>query len=90
MNYLMDKWGLPVSIYKLENVVRWMHQTSTAYKDLSEKEKQSDRDVVELWLIEKDGGKLFQCSECDALIEKLPCPTCGYDGDEYNEENNDE
>jgi hypothetical protein len=38
---------------KKEKYERWQKQMNTSYKDLSEEEKQSDRDVVQEWLDSK-------------------------------------
>lgn len=35
-----------------EDVARWTRQMHTAYEDLSEKEKESDREVARLFLLE--------------------------------------
>lgn len=62
MKYMFSEcdFGLPTVMSAIENgsciiskdkVERWAKQMNTDYKDLTEKEKQSDRDIVEAFKI---------------------------------------
>ena len=50
-----------------EHIGRWKRQANTAYKDLSETEKASDRNIAEQYLAKVKQHYEQQCKECSAM-----------------------